>query len=263
MTILAEIAARRARDVAAEKEKLPQEKLESLLASGRFSDRRDFRAALTGSRDFALIGEIKRASPSRGLIRAGFDPAGLAERYGRADVQALSVLTEPHFFGGCDGHPALARRACALPILRKDFLVDRWQVLESATLGVDAVLLIAALLPEPALREFIALARGLSLDALVEVRGLRELDAALAASAEIVGVNNRNLEDFTVSLSVTEALAPHVPSDRVLVAESGIRTAGDAARMRAAGARALLVGEAFMREDDIPAAVSRLRRALP
>jgi indole-3-glycerol phosphate synthase len=178
-------------------------------------------------------------------------------------VQALSVLTEPHEFGGGDDHPALARRACALPILRKDFLVDRWQVLQSATLGVDAVLLIAALLPGRTLREFIELAGDLSLDALVEVHDLRELEAALAAGAGIVGVNNRNLDDFTVSLSVTEALAPHVPSDRVLVAESGIRTAVDAARMRAAGARALLVGEAFMREDDIQAAVSRLRGALP
>ncbi len=262
MTILAEIAARRARDAAAEKEKLPEGKLEALIASGRFSDRRNFRAALT-ARDCALIGEIKRSSPSRGLLRTGFDPAELAEQYECAGVQALSVLTEPHEFGGGDDHPALARRACALPILRKDFLVDRWQVLQSATLGVDAVLLIAALLPGRTLREFIELAGDLSLDALVEVHDLRELEAALAAGAGIVGVNNRNLDDFTVSLSVTEALAPHVPSDRVLVAESGIRTAVDAARMRAAGARALLVGEAFMREDDIQAAVSRLRGALP
>jgi len=255
--ILDEIVAKKKKDLAARQAAIPLEKLRKRVQNAR-RESRDFREALSGH-GLSIIGEIKKASPSRGVIREDFDPADLARQYAGANVQALSVLTEEHFFQGDRSYPALVREACALPILRKDFIIDAWQIWESALLGVDAVLLITAVLSPTQLSNFISLSRDLGLTALTEVHDKRELDMALHAKARIIGINNRNLHDFSENLSTTERLVKHIPSGNVVVAESGIHTPEDVARMKRAGVDALLIGEAFMRAGDIPSAVASLR----
>ncbi len=215
------------------------------------------RAQLTAGRP-AVIAEVKKASPSRGVIRADFRPAEIAASYAAAGAACLSVLTDVDFFQGSDAHLQQARAACALPVLRKDFLIDAWQIHEARALGADCVLLIVAALDDAALREFAALARELGMDVLVEAHDADELERALALPEAIVGINNRDLRTFATSLDTTLALRARVPADRLLVTESGIHTPADVARMRAAGVHAFLVGEAFMRADDPGAALRRL-----
>ncbi|HJW69325.1 MAG TPA: indole-3-glycerol phosphate synthase TrpC [Candidatus Binatia bacterium] len=205
-----------------------------------------------------LIAEIKRASPSRGVIRESFDPFAHARDYAASGAAALSVLTEPRWFRGSLEHLAAAREAAALPVLRKDFLVDPYQVEEARAWGADAVLVIVAA-AETALRvELMAAAREHGLDVLVEVHDARELEWATAQGATLVGVNNRDLTTFETTLATTERLAPMVPAEALLVAESGIHTPADVRRMVAAGARAVLVGEAFMAAADPGAALRSL-----
>ncbi len=206
----------------------------------------------------AVIAEIKRASPSQGVIREPFDPAAIAGGYEAGGSTCLSVLTDIDFFQGSDADLAAARGACALPVLRKDFIVDAWQVDEARSLGADCILLIAAALGDAELADFAAQARALGLDVLLEVHDAAELERALAVPAVLVGVNNRDLRSFEVSLETTLSLRDRVPPSRLLVTESGIRAAGDVRRLRAAGVHAFLVGETFMRAPHPGVALSSL-----
>lgn len=222
--------------------------------------RRGFRAALAARPAPAVIAELKRASPSRGVIRTHYDPPAHARAYEAAGAAALSVLTDERFFQGHLDHLAAVRGAVGLPCLRKDFLVDPYQVDEARAHGADAVLVIAAA-GSPALRtELLAAAAEAGLDALVEVHDERELEWAAAAGATLVGVNNRDLGTFVTTLETTERLAPLVPAGALLVAESGLHSSADVRRMVSAGARAVLVGEAFMAAPDPGAALAEFLR---
>ena len=214
---------------------------------------RGFRAAIEariGDGHAAVIAEIKRASPSRGVIRQDFDPARIAAGYERGGAAALSVLTDRDFFQGAPDHLRAARAATTLPVLRKDFVIDPWQVHEARAMGADCVLLIVAALDDGALGDLAGLAGELALDTLVEVHDEAELDRALRIPAPLVGINNRDLRTFETSLATTERLAARVPADRRTVTESGIATREDVAGLRARGVHAFLVGEAFMSAPD-------------
>ncbi len=206
----------------------------------------------------AVIAEVKKASPSRGVLRERFEPAAIAASYARGGAACLSVLTDVRFFQGSPDHLREARAACTLPALRKDFVVDAYQVYEARAWGADCILLIVAALDDARLREFAALARALRMDVLVEVHDAAELERALALPTPLVGINNRDLRTFEVSLDTTLALLPRIPGERLVVTESGILGAADVARMRAAGVGAFLVGEAFMRAEDPGAALAAL-----
>ena len=222
---------------------------------------RDFVGALRErieSGQAAVIAEVKKASPSKGVLRADFRPADIAASYERHGAAALSVLTDAPFFQGAPEYLAAARAATSLPALRKDFIVDAWQVFESRALGADAVLLIAAALDDAEMRDFEQVALALGMAVLVEVHDERELDRALALRTPLVGINNRNLRTFEVTLETTLRLLPRMPADRLVVTESGILASADVRRMRAAGVNAFLVGEAFMREEDPGAALAAL-----
>ncbi|HJU22225.1 MAG TPA: indole-3-glycerol phosphate synthase TrpC [Casimicrobiaceae bacterium] len=206
----------------------------------------------------AVIAEIKRASPSKGVIRAEFDPASIARSYERAEATCLSVLTDRPFFQGAPEYLVNARAACTLPALRKEFIIDEYQVAESRALGADAILLIVAALDDARLAALEACARDYGMDVLVEVHDARELDRALTLSTPLIGINNRNLRTFNVSLSTTLDLLARVPNDRIVVTESGIVARRDIAQMRRHGVNAFLVGEAFMRAPDPGAALAAL-----
>ncbi len=226
---------------------------------------RGFRAALIDASPPRVIAEPKRRSPSRGEIRPDFDAVACARAFAEAGAAALSVHTDEHYFGGCLEDLEKVRGAVELPLLRKDFVVDSYQIDEARLHGADAVLLIAAAFRGPGAADDLAglreHARGLGLDALVEVHDEAELTAALAAGADLLGINNRDLRSFEVDLATTERLAAALPEGVVLVAESGIFTHADVTRLEAAGAHAFLVGEALMRETDVGAALRSLRRS--
>ena len=217
-----------------------------------------FRAALAEREDVALIAEIKRASPSAGLIREDFDPAAIAECYHSAGAAALSVLTDPRFFQGDLEHLARAKAAAGLPALRKDFLIDEYQVFEARAAQADAILLIARILSDRQLGEYIDLAGELGMAALVETHSAAEIERALEAGGDLVGINNRDLDTLTVDLATTEALARYVPPERVRISESGIGTRADVERLARCGVHAVLVGETLMRSPDMTAAARRL-----
>jgi indole-3-glycerol phosphate synthase len=206
----------------------------------------------------AVIAEVKKASPSKGVIRERFVPAEIAASYARHGAAALSVLTDERFFQGHADYLRQARAACDLPVLRKDFMIDPYQVLEARAMGADCILLIAACLSDAQMAELEACAIALGLDVLVEVHDGDELDRALRLKTPLVGINNRNLRTFEVTLDTTLGLQSRVPADRLLVTESGILGRADVQRMRAAGVHAFLVGEAFMRADDPGAALAAL-----
>ena len=224
-------------------------------------DRRDFeaalRAAIAAGRS-AVIAEVKKASPSKGLLRDPFQPAAIADSYARHGAACLSVLTDERFFQGSADYLIQARAACGLPVLRKDFMIDPVQVYEACAMGADCILLIAACLDDGRMAELEACAHALGLAVLVEVHDAAELERALRLATPLIGINNRNLKTFEVSLQTTIDLLPRVPAERLLVTESGILGPQDVTRMRAAGVHAFLVGEAFMRAPDPGAALQQL-----
>lgn len=214
--------------------------------------------ALTRSDRINIIAEIKRRSPSKGMLRENFDPSAIAESYERAGAAAISVLTEEDFFDGSLNHLAAARASASVPILRKDFIFDEHQILEAAEAGADALLLIVAILDDELLRRLIEATYRAELDALVEVHTSREMERAVRAGARIVGVNNRDLTTFTVTLETSIHLARLAPEGVLLVSESGINTHDDIDKLREAGYQAFLIGERFMRADDPGEALTRL-----
>lgn len=206
----------------------------------------------------AVIAEIKKASPSAGVIREDFQPGAIARSYESAGAACLSVLTDRDFFQGDAGYLHEARAACALPVLRKDFIIDPWQIPESRLMGADCILLIVAALEQALLQELLGVAKQFNLDVLVEVHDEPEMERALLLGHGLIGVNNRNLNTFETSLATSERLLKMLDADQLLVTESGIRTTGDVKRMQASGINTFLVGEAFMREENPGQALSRM-----
>ena len=238
-------------------EKLKLRKGLERMAETQRVQRRPFRQALEAVTP-AIIAEIKKASPSKGLLCPDFNPARHARDYFAGAASALSVLTDKEFFQGSLNDLKTARACAALPVLRKDFTIDEIDVIESAAAGADAILLIAAILTDAKMERFQSLAEYYGMDALVEVHDRPELDRALAAGARIIGVNNRDLRTFSVSLETAEQLAPHIPPTVLKVAESGIHSRADVQRLMACGFQAFLVGEHLMCADDVPAALRAL-----
>ena len=227
------------------------------MAAERAGDRRDFHAALA-ARTPAIIAEVKKASPSKGVLATNFDPPGTAKAYERGGAAAISVLTDGPFFQGSLAHLESARAAIGLPVIRKDFTIADAQIAEAAAHGADAILLIVAILTEREIRDFREAAARFGMAALVEVHSRQELDVAIAAGAELIGVNNRDLATFEVTLETSLRLAEHMPAGALRVSESGIHDAADIARLRAAGYSAFLVGEHLMKSGDPAAALARL-----
>lgn len=252
--ILAQIVAQKREDLAAKPSPVAQWER---LAEMHLPDRRDFRAGL-GARAPAIIAEIKKASPSKGLLAADFAPARIASAYQSGGAAALSVLTDQRFFQGSLADLEQARAAVKVPVLRKDFTIAHEHILEAAAHGADAILLIAAILSERELRDFREAAARWRMAALVEVHNRRELAMAVAAGSDLIGVNNRDLTTFEVTLETSLSLAPCMPPGALLVSESGIHSAADISRLRAAGYSAFLVGEHLMKSGDPAAALREL-----
>ena len=262
MNILERILEAKRAEVAAAKEMLGEA---AVAARARAqSPPRDFtgalRAKLAAGRP-AVIGEIKRASPSRGVLRENFDPAAIAKSYAAAGAACLSVLTDREFFQGSIEHLQAARASCSLPALRKDFIVEPYQVYEARAIGADCILLIAASLTTELMKQLEALAQSLGMAVLVEVHDAKELAAALELKTPLLGINNRDLRSFETRLETTLDLLDRVPRDRIVVTESGILAPADVARMRSRGVNAFLVGEALMRAPDPGAALRALFEA--
>ena len=259
MSILERILHAKAAEVEAARAMLPQAALERRARDAQ--PVRDFVSSLKGKVGKglpAVIAEIKRASPSKGLLRENFDPAAIAASYQAGGAACLSVLTDHEFFQGAAEHLHAAREACALPVLRKDFIVDPYQVYEARAIGADCILLIVAALEHGRMSELEALAQELGMSVLVEVHNARELDAALALRTPLIGINNRDLRSFETRLETTLELAARVPEGCVVITESGIGSREDVRRMRSHGVHCFLVGEAFMRAADPGAALRQL-----
>lgn len=257
--VLAKICDDKRAHIADRKKAVPDAEIRALAKSAPAP--RGFAAALTrkaDAGDYALIAEIKKASPSKGLIRPDFAPVALARAYRKGGAACLSILTDEPYFHGRDQYLTAARTAVDLPVLRKDFMLDPYQIFESRALGADCVLLIMAALDDADAAELEAVALDLGMDALIEVHNGEELDRALKLKSSLIGVNNRNLKTLDIDLKTTEELASRVPDDRALVAESGLYAPADLSRMAAAGARRFLIGESLMRQDDVEAATKAI-----
>jgi len=261
--VLAEICANKRILVASRKAKHPFSAV--TRAAKTAGEIRGFRDALLAASEngYGLIAEIKRASPSKGLIRADFDPEVLAQAYQRGGANCLSVLTDVPYFMGNDAFLGTARNATSLPVLRKDFMLDPYQIAESRALGADCVLLIMAALEDDQAKELEAASLELGMDVLVEVHDEEELERALELKSGLIGINNRNLKTLEVDIAMTERLAPKVPDDRTVISESGLYEPADLARMAKAGARCFLVGESLMRQADVERATRDLLAAAP
>lgn len=257
--VLARICADKREHVAKRRRAQPHADVEAVARDAAAP--RGFAARLRGAAEadgYGLIAEIKKASPSKGLIRADFDPPALARAYAAGGASCLSVLTDAPYFQGADEFLVAARAAVDLPVLRKDFMLDPYQVVEARALGADCILLIMAALEDIQAAELAQAARQWGMDILVEVHDAAELDRALEIDSDLIGVNNRNLKTLDVDIAMTERLAPRVPSGRTLVSESGLYSPADLARMARAGARCFLVGESLMRQPDVEAATRAL-----
>ncbi len=257
--LLAQIVADKRIHVAHRRGAVPDDEI--LAAAESAPEVRGFARALRRAVEgggFGLIAEIKKASPSKGLIREDFDPPALARAYEAGGAACLSVLTDEPYFQGADAFLGQAREAGRLPVLRKDFMIEPYQIAESRALGADCVLLIMAALDEERAGMLAGAARGLGMDVLFEVHDREELERAKALDPELVGINNRNLATFAVDLATTEALAPHAPKDAIVVSESGLSGPWDLSRMSAVGVNCFLVGESLMRADDVARATSEL-----
>jgi indole-3-glycerol phosphate synthase len=257
--ILERIAAYKRKEVAARKAATPQAEMEARARAA--SAPRGFRAALerrAAAGRPALIAEIKKASPSKGLIRADFDPPALARAYEAGGAACLSVLTDGPSFQGDDAYLAAARAATALPCLRKDFLIDPWQVAESRALGADCILIILAMVDDTLAAELLAEARRLGMDALIETHDEPEMERAGALGGDLIGINNRSLRTFEVDIATTASLAPMAPPTALVVAESGLSEPAHLTQVAKAGARAVLIGESLMRQADVEAATRTL-----
>lgn len=258
-TILETILDHKATEVAAAKRRISQRELEQQF--GDLAERRQFQAAMRETilrKQPAVIAEIKKASPSKGLIRADFDPAAHAQDYAINGATCLSILTDQKFFQGSNDFLQQAKAACELPVLRKDFMIDTYQIAESKALGADCILLIVAAMEQQQLEELAAYANTIDLDVLVEIHNRDELERALRLSTDLIGINNRNLHTFETALQTTLDLLPHIPSDKLLITESGIDSVEDIQKMKAAGVYGFLIGEACMRAEHPGARLKQL-----
>lgn len=253
--ILDDIIAHKRSEVSEAKAHIPLEKLRKNIAPHKPET---FAKAISVTGRTCLIAEVKKASPSRGLLRADFNPSELARIYTENGASAISVLTDARYFQGSISHLKQAKTAAHLPVLRKDFVIDEYQLWESAAIGADAVLLIVAALSEIQLREYVRVASEVGLDVLVEIHDERQLDIALEAGARIIGINNRDLRTFRTDLRVTLQLAPEVPRGNIIVSESGIHTRDDVRKVAEAGVNAILVGEALVTSADISKMIQEL-----
>lgn len=247
--ILSKILEEKRKSVEESKRKLPKDEIINQLPF--LSKRRNFKSHIVSPHGITLIAEIKKASPSKGIICQEFDPIKIAELYALAGASALSVLTEEKFFQGSPLFLKAIRNAVALPLLRKDFIIDEYQIYESLYYGADCVLLISEVLSEDELAHFVLLAHKLGMDALVEAHSETELEKAIKAKGVILGINNRDLHTFKVDLSTTEHLISLIPKDRVVVSESGISSHDDVAYLRSLGVNSVLIGETFLKSSDI------------
>lgn len=256
-TILDKIVSNKRREIEQQRGLTPESFLEKQLAQA--PPVRDFRAALDKPGEVRIIAEVKKASPSAGVLRADFDPVSIARIYAEHGAAAISVLTDEHFFQGQLDYLARVRRAVAPPVLRKDFILDPYQILEARVEGADAVLLIAEILDDETLRSLLATTHRLGMQALVELYDAENVNRVVDSGAQIIGINNRNLRSFVTRLEHTMELAERIPKNRCLVSESGIKTRDDMRRLQQAGVRAVLIGETFMRAPDIGAKLDELR----
>ena len=258
--ILDEIIKKTRADLEKRKKEYPEEWLGRSLAFNPFIPR-DVVGALKASEEnpYRIIAEIKKASPSRGVIREDFDPMSIGQAYEKGGADALSILTEPHWFKGSIEYLGMVRRYVSIPILRKDFIIDRYQILEALVYGADYILLIAKALSRKELKELIEYAHHLGLEVLVEIHDKRDLVKAIFAGANIIGINHRNLETFEMDMQLSHKLIPLIPNSKIIVAESGINDHETVVELSRVGADAFLVGEHFMRQEDITRALQELK----